>query len=50
MKSAVLTAIDTNSNLWHLANDNSYKNQLHSMNESNRKKLEDINIQLRRFS
>jgi len=50
MKSEVLIAIDTNSKLWHMANDNSYKNQLHSMNESNRKKLEDINIQLQKVS
>ena len=50
MKSEVLIAIDTNSKLWHMANDNSYKNQLHSMNEANRKKLEDINIQLKRVS
>ena len=50
MKSAVLTAIDTNSNLWHMANDTAYKNKLHSMNEANRKKLEDINIQLKRVS
>ena len=50
MKSAVLTAIDTNSNIWHMANDTAYKNKLHSMNEANRKKLEDINIQLKRVS
>jgi len=50
MKSAVLTAIDTNSSIWHMANDEWYKNKLHSMNEENRKKLEDINIQLKKVS
>ena len=50
MKSEVLIAIDTNSKLWHMANDTAYKNKLHSMNEANRKKLEDINIQLKRVS
>lgn len=48
---ALLTAtIENNSKIRHLTNDEWYKNKLHSMNESNRKKLEDINIELKRLS
>ena len=50
LKTLVLNAIDTNSKMRHLVNDDWFKNKLHSMNESNRKKLEDINIQLKRLS
>ena len=50
LKTLVLNAIDTNSKMRHLVNDSWFKNKLHSMNEANRKKLEDINIQLKRIS
>ena len=43
MKSKVVQAIDLNSQLWHLANDTSYRNLLHEMNDANRKKLKTIN-------
>ena len=49
-KSKVLLAIETNSALWHLTNDEWYRNKLHSMNETNRNKLEDIQIQLNRLA
>lgn len=49
-KSKVLLAIETNSALWHLTNDEWYRNKLHSMNEANRSKLEDIQIQLNRLA
>lgn len=50
LKTLVLTAIETNSKMRHLVNDEWFKNKLHEMNEANRSKLEDINIQLKRFS
>lgn len=50
LKSLVLIAIDTNSKMRHLVNDDWFKNKLHAMNESNRSKLEDINVQLKRLS
>lgn len=50
LKSLVLIAIETNSKMRHLVNDEWFKNVLHSMNDSNRSKLEDINIQLKRLS
>ena len=50
LKSKVLLAIETNSAMRHLVNDQWYKNKLHSMNEANRSKLEDIDIQLKRLA
>ena len=50
LKTLVLTAIETNSKMRHLVNDEWFKNKLHEMNDANRKKLEDINIQLKKFS
>lgn len=50
LKSLVLIAIETNSKMRHLVNDESFRNKLHSMNDANRSKLEDINIQLRKLS
>lgn len=50
LKTLILNAIETNSKIRHLVNDNWYKNKLHSMNEANRKKLDDINIELKRLS
>ena len=49
MKSKIVQVIDLNSQLWHLANDKNYKNLLHQMNEANRKKLEDINNELKKY-
>lgn len=43
LKTKVVQAIDLNSQLWHLANDTSYRNLLHEMNDANRKKLKTIN-------
>ena len=50
LKSLVLIAIETNSKMRHLVNDEWFRNKLHSMNDANRSKLEDINIQLKRLS
>lgn len=49
MKSKIVQAIDLNSQLWHLANDTTYKNLLHQMNEANRKKLDDIDNELKKY-
>lgn len=49
MKSKIVQVIELNSQLWHLANDTTYKNLLHQMNEANRKKLEDINNELKKY-
>lgn len=50
LKSLVLIAIETNSKMRHLVNDEAFKSKLHVMNEANRRKLEDINIQLKKLS
>lgn len=50
LKSLVLIAIETNSKMRHLVNDEWFRNKLHSMNDANRSKLEDINIQLKKLS
>ena len=50
LKSKVLVWIDNNSEIWHLVNDKTYKNKLHDMNEANRRKLNDIEVQLRKFA
>lgn len=50
LKSLVLIAIETNSKMRHLVNDEWFRNKLHSMNDANRSKLEDINIQLKRLN
>jgi hypothetical protein len=49
MKSKIVQMIDLNSQLWHLANDTTYKNLLHQMNEANRKKLSDIDNELKKY-
>lgn len=48
-KSALLNAIEQNSQLWHLTNDKNYQWILHYMNEKNRKKLEDVNNELKKY-
>jgi len=42
--------IEDNSSMWHLTNDENYKNKLHAMNEANRSKLKDVETQLQRYS
>jgi hypothetical protein len=49
MKSKLVQVIDLNSQLWHLANDGAYRTKLHEMNEKNRKKLEDIDNELKKY-
>jgi hypothetical protein len=49
MKSKIVQVIELNSQLWHLANDENYKNLLHQMNEANRKKLSDIDNELKKY-
>ena len=48
-KSMLLIAIEQNSKLWHLTNDDQYKNLLHMMNEKNRAKLKDCEEQLKKY-
>jgi hypothetical protein len=50
MKTKVVQAIDLNSELRHLANDENYKSILHYMNDKNRKKLDDINKELAKYN
>lgn len=49
LKSKIVQVIDLNSQIWHLANDTTYKNLLHQMNEANRKKLNDIDNELKKY-
>lgn len=49
MKSKIVQVIELNSQLWHLSNDGYYRTKLHEMNEKNRKKLEDINNELKKY-
>ena len=49
-KTLILQTIDNNSKMRHLTEDTTYQNKLHTMNESNRAKLEDINAQLKKLS
>jgi hypothetical protein len=49
MKSKIVQVIDLNSQLWHLANDGTYRTKLHEMNERNRDKLEQIKEQLKKY-
>ena len=49
MKSKIVQVIELNSQLRHLANDENYKNLLHQMNNANRKKLDDINNELKKY-
>lgn len=48
-KTNLLLAIETNSKMWHQTNDKNYKGILHYMNEKNRKKVEDIDKELKRY-
>jgi hypothetical protein len=49
-KSNLLIAIETNSNMWHQTNDKNYQWILHYANEKNRKKLEDVNNELKKYA
>lgn len=49
-KAALLVAIEQNSKLWHLTNDEKYRNELHKMNEQNRIKVKDIDNELIKYS
>ena len=48
-KSGLLTAIEHNSLLRHLTNDENYKSILHYTNEKHRKKVEDCENELRKY-
>ena len=50
MKTVVVQAIDLNSKLRHMSNDWAYRTKLHDMNERNRKKLEDIDKELKKYN
>lgn len=49
MKTLTERMIADNSNMWNLSNDTAYKNKLHDMNEVHRKKLKDIEEQLKKY-
>lgn len=49
-RTVLLRSIEDNSKMWHLANDEKYKDKLHDMNEANRSKVKDIENQLKRLS
>jgi hypothetical protein len=42
-------AIDTNSKMWHQTNDAAYRTKLHDMNERNRSKLQDIEMEIKKY-
>ena len=42
-------AIDTNSKMRHQTNDTAYRTKLHDMNERNRSKLQDIEMELKKY-
>ena len=48
-KTALQVAIELNSKIRHLTNDESFKNKLHDMNNVNRKKVEDCDAQLKKY-
>lgn len=50
MKTLTERMIADNSSMWHLTNDWEYKTKLHEMNEAHRKKLKDIEEQLKKYS
>lgn len=49
-KTLLVQTIENNSAMWHKTNDEAYKKKLNEMNNANRKKLEDINEQLKLLS
>ena len=48
-KTLLLNTIELNSQLWHKTNDKNYQSILHYMNDKNRKKLEDIETELKKY-
>ena len=50
MKAVLVKTIELNSQLRHYTNDADYKVLLHEMNEANRKKLEDIDFELKSYA
>lgn len=48
-KSALLVSIEGNSKLRHLTKDSNYQSILHYTNEKNRKKLQDVNNELKKY-
>ena len=49
MKTLTENMIKDNSEMWHLTNDAYYRTKLHDMNEIHRKKLQDIENQLKKY-
>ena len=49
MKTLTENMINDNSEMWHLTNDAHYRTMLHDMNELNRKKVQDIENQLKKY-
>jgi hypothetical protein len=49
LRTKVLLAIETNSAIWHLVNDENYQKQLNLMNNANRNKLKDIENELKKY-
>ena len=49
MKTLTENMIRDNSEMWHLTNDQNYKAKLHEINELNRKKVQDIENQLKKY-
>lgn len=48
-KAQLMTAIETNSKLWHLTNDKNYQSILHYTNEKHRAKVKDVDEQLKKY-
>lgn len=48
-RTLLLATIEANSAMRHKTNDESYKNKLHEMNDLNREKLKDIEMELRKY-
>ena len=49
-RTLLLATIEANSAMWHKTNSESYKNKLHEMNDLNREKLKDIEVELKKYS
>jgi hypothetical protein len=49
MKALILNMIEDNSKMWKLTNSDSYKSELHKMNDLHRKKLSDIDKELKKY-
>lgn len=49
MKALILNMIEDNSKMWKLTNSDSYKSELHKMNDLHKKKLSDIDKELKKY-